>query len=312
MTTDIFTIVCFKDFKLWLLQARSVARYFAPDSVAKIIVVINEPDIDRRCVIKDFIQRNLHAYGELSQKVAVFCADLLLDSEYPNISGWRSQQAIKILAHKACSVDNVLILDAKNWFIKRVAFNDFFDTDRRPKTLVRKRATTHPQHKWLLDSLRYLDLPAALADAPSPPTITPYPVTTRLLLSLEKEIIKRSGSVVEVFSSRNLAATEFYLIYACAELLFGGLHKYYALGLEPPITLFNRHPQIEHQAIALVEQSKNPKRHTFSVHHGRMGNMSLQLQDAVSSVLVGAALLRPDEVSYFLSESSPTTGRCNP
>jgi hypothetical protein len=296
---DFFTIVCVKDYHFWTLQARSFARFVPNDIIGKICVAVNEDDPANSALVHAHVRAHLGDYGPHVSKVHALDRVAFFD-RIPNTTGWRAQQAIKIRSYRAMSAGQAVILDAKNHFIRPITRGDFLAPDGRPLTRLRMRPPTHPQYKWLVSSLKLLGLDPALADQPSPPTTTPYPLQVQTLAELDALLSERHGGVETIFESRELAASEFLLIYAYVLLRHGDPLRYYSPGLPDAVTLFNRWPEENDALRALVAAAEAGLAPFFAVHHGRKGRLDQDISNRIADFWHRLGLADREEAAAIL------------
>jgi len=122
---DLITVVFRPEIPYLKIQARSVEKYFAPDQVDTIFVVVNDDT-----AVCDLIDKSW--YGNLAHKVVVYP---YTDFGYINrVGGWDNQQLCKILAAARSQCDWSVVLDAKTFFVKNFKESFFFDQDKRACT----------------------------------------------------------------------------------------------------------------------------------------------------------------------------------
>ena len=118
---DFITVVFRDELPLLRIQAESFNQYISPTDVAQITVVVNDDDsvageIDpawwgqhqARVVIKPYSN-----YNYVSR-----------------VTGWESQQLLKLLASAESASEWSMVLDAKTWFVRGISVTDIFDAGR--------------------------------------------------------------------------------------------------------------------------------------------------------------------------------------
>jgi|GEM_PF-2336368 len=269
---ELFTIICRNDYKLWRLQAKSVARFAQDDAVTAIHIVINETE-DVGAMIDEFVRENLSAYGAWQAKTHFHSRHDFIDRPL-TVAGWRTQQLIKLRAHRVMTGDRVVILDAKNHFIRPIQAADFFDEETgRPTVALITRSPQHSQYTWLVDSLAMVGVAAALADEPASQTTTPFPVTASHLRELEVLIAEKYGSLDNFFEEYTGRATEFLMMFAYAHKKYGTAEIYFKGDSDKSSTLFRRHPEDIKRIQAVIHAAHCARTPMFAVHAERIPHL---------------------------------------
>ncbi len=213
------------------LQARSIGMYFDRSELGSILVIENDLDSEKFADAFEKIVRP--EYGALSESVRLVRAlDLL--GRHVRIHGWRLQQVLKLKACGLCQGDNVLILDAKNHFIRPAAARDYVAEDGRLRSfLVSQRGHLE---RYFLNSFEMLKADPELFLDAALPNITPFAVKRRTVFDLVRFIERGdSESIIDLFA---LDIAEFYLIQAFIVSRDGCLDKEYVFGPENLVTIF--------------------------------------------------------------------------
>lgn len=241
------TIVYGKDYPLLELQARSMARFLDPAEVASISIIMNDVD-------EPPLRRNLSEilpfYGSLAAHVQIVCGDDILlpgnkrsspraferayvDHRYriPSVrrqgwrgnNGYRMQQALKLASARCAGSDRIVLLDAKNVFLRPLSESDFFSSDGKGRIQFLKPELVFHRN-WLSQSLLAFEAGCEVDDVSETTTfVTPYPVRRDVLLGVLDEIDARYGSVQALFASKR-RPSEFMLINAYCFKQHGGPH----------------------------------------------------------------------------------------
>ena len=262
---DLVTVVFGEELPLLALQARSVARFFDPEAVARILVVVNDVDEDA-CAAAVEALRPL--YGAFAGRLEVVRPDTLasprrfsrlhraalayvrhgrgpimrrlprrdrLASGWRGNPGWSMQQAHKLLVVNAASARYVLILDAKNFLVSPVGFPTFVAADGRARS--RRVRVADLQRGWIEASFRALGL-AAPVPAEAPPTTTPVVFARSLMREGVDALEERLGPLEAFFSLRKGRATEFMLMFAAIDRGRGRWWELFAPGLPDSTTVY--------------------------------------------------------------------------
>lgn len=317
------------------LQARSLDRFFDTHGLGRIIVVVN--DRRERETLEAF--RAMRAeYGRLADRVEIFTPASLLNAPrslryrierhwvsevrgrwkahagWAGNHGWRMQQAFKLLAANRATADNILILDAKNHFVRKTGTPDFLTEDGVPRT-----ALVAPSGKfatWAAHSFRLLQPSHRGALDRIPRSVTPFVVQRSLLLDLVAHLEGRFGPVDCFFARRNRRTTEFMLIFTFAELFRGGWLAVAREGLPQARTIFRSTPEQAAVAFARGAAETGAGGATedspiFSIHRSRLSGASEDLRTAVVELWLRCGLIASPDEGHALfdptgEDSAPT------
>ena len=245
------TVVYRADFPLLTIQARSMAAFVDPDIVGSIDIVVNDINDTE---IRDKIGDMLDSYGRLRDLVRVHLGDdvlmrprdraprtlfetLYVDNRYriPMVrkggwrgnNGYRMQQAIKLASARIVAAEGMVILDAKNFFVRDVTVADYFDENGKARiAFLAPEVSFHTQ--WLEESLSALFVPTALSDIAHTTTFsTPFPVRRSLVLDVLAEVEQHYGSAQALFASKR-RPSEFMLLNAYCLKHAGGPEAYFS------------------------------------------------------------------------------------
>ena len=192
-----------------LLQARSIAKYFARDCLGQVLYVWNDASA---------APKGLHAelaacLGDVRFRF-VYADSLGIESSAIEVDGWTTQQAAKLLAARRIDADHYLVLDAKNHFIWPCVVTDFLAEDGRAVAPIERIGSTAAFRY----SVNYFHIDGDTADDRGVLDVTPFvfrtDVVRRLLVALEQ----KDGSVVTAFLAHQNKLMEFmsYQAYARA------------------------------------------------------------------------------------------------
>lgn len=225
------------------LQAMSMAKFLAPQRVEDIIIFVNDLHASE---VRAALENNLDDYGDLRAKVKIYNGDDIFGPmpkpirsfrqalvESPLFAflrrkqGWKGnkghfmQQAFKLAAWKVAGAENIVILDAKNIFIKHVNEDWFFDGSRARASLV---PPGHLHKRWLLPSFRTFGLKFGSQHLSELYTtfVTPYAIKREFLRKVCETFEQQYLPVQVAFGSKNrniflrhiLHYTEFMIINA--------------------------------------------------------------------------------------------------
>ena len=264
---DLVTVVFSEELPLLALQARSISRFFDPDAVARILVVVN--DVHEGACVAAIDALRPH-YGAMADRLEVVRPDALesqrqlslrhraercyvrhgrgpimrrlprrdrLASGWRGNPGWSMQQAQKLLVANAARAPYVLILDAKNFLVAPVGLATFVAGDGRART--RRLAVADLQRGWIEASFRALGL-AVPVPAEAPPTTTPIVFERGLMREGVEALEDRLGPLECFFSLYKGRATEFMLMFAAIDRGRGAWWERFAPDLPDSATIYGK------------------------------------------------------------------------
>ncbi len=259
------TVVFEPEFDLLRLQARSLARYVDQALVARILVIDNSST-----GLRTGARRRLTAaYGPLATKLEIVRPDDLVTGPTA-ASGWRAQQALKLLVADRVETDWYLVLDAKTAFIRPTSAADLFTSDGRPNGGVHSYAQ-HPLQPQLRTVLAYSGLDADTLVEGFTSTATPFLLSTSAVRTLVADLGSRHPQGFSAEFER-AGLTEFFLATA-ARLANGEMLDDIASGepLESP-TVWPRH-RSGAQVRAVLDDAMASATTTFAVHRTALARM---------------------------------------
>ncbi|RHA43143.1 hypothetical protein D1825_06310 [Cellulomonas rhizosphaerae] len=188
------------------LQARSFARFVAPELVGEVIVVDNS----RHGIPARRARAIMSAYGRHAERVRIVPGRQIAD---PATSlGWTSQQVLKLAVAKLVTTPRYVALDAKNIFVAPLAPAYLESADGRARVGAHPY-TSHPLRESLVRVLDYFDLPTEETIQQFPATVTPYVLYTEDVVTLMAEVERREQATFSrAFVQRGF--TEFFLYAA--------------------------------------------------------------------------------------------------
>lgn len=216
---SVVTVVFEAEVPLLLLQARSLRRYAAPDSIDRIIVV----DHTRRGLGRRRCRALRRAYGPLADRLRLVRPEELTVLP-PGTTGWVGQQVLKLMAHRVVPSTHYLVLDAKNHWIEPTGTHTFLNDDGRARGASHS-FRSHPLAGNVVRVLEYLGVPPDGWLDHFPVTHTPVVLETAVAAHLTEELGARHehGFAFE-FTSQGL--TEFPLYAGWIIATEGTLEKH--------------------------------------------------------------------------------------
>nr|WP_315266233.1 DUF6492 family protein [Microbacterium lemovicicum] len=278
------------------LQARSMRLFLAPDAVDQIFVLDNclfGLGSHRRARLRD-------AYGVHASKVSFVRTRDLFDPGAT--SGWRSQQAAKLVISSRVRTTDYVTLDAKNHFTRAVTQLDFIDEDGRA------RGRSHPYDQHPLKSSLVRTVEYVGGDEPTvenavrafPPTATPFVLRTSIVRELILDVEKSSGRAFALeFETQRLL--EFFLYSGWATVRGPGLA---ALRNETPLPSPTVWPKAAHLAGVenTIAEARESAAFVFAVHRQALAHADAPTLDRIARHWVSIGLFSDAaDVRKFLS-----------
>lgn len=324
---DVVTVAFGEELPLLGLQARSIARFFDPAAVGRILVVVNDVHEDA-CVAAVEALRPL--YGPLADRLEVVRPDALtsarpvgalqraarwyvrhgrgplmrrlprrdrLASGWRGNPGWSMQQAQKLLVVNAVRARHVVILDAKNFFVAPVGFGTFVAEDGRART--RRVCIEDLQRGWINASFRTLGITSP-APAEAPPTTTPVAFERAIMREGVDALEARLGPLETFFSLRKGRATEFMLMFAALDRGRGLWWERFAPGLPDSATIYAKGDDRAVLAL-LAAESDLP---LMGLHRRVLRRIGDETRGALARFWLGLGLFETlDEARALLTEA---------
>ena len=260
---SVVTVVYEGDLLLLHLQARSLALHAAPGLFAEVVVIDNT----RRGLAGRGVRRLLREYGPLAPLVRVVRPDAL--TALPRMSGWWSQQVLKLAVVATITTDRYLVLDAKNVLVGTLD-RDFLQAPDGRARLYPASYASHPHRPSLETTLRYLGLdPARHLDFGS--TVTPFVMDTAVVGDLVATIERRSGrSLAQEMGERGL--TEFFLYQGWLVAGGGALEEVHAMERVRCPTVWPSRTGAD-AVRAEINQARAGRAPVFTVHQRAVGRL---------------------------------------
>jgi hypothetical protein len=263
------------------LQARSMARFVTPTSVAEIIVIDNSSaGLGKRA--SDAL---IAEYGDLAPRVRILRPAEIC--RVPRTTGWRSQQVLKLCVAHHIRSDAYVVLDAKNHFVAPMRSEFFLSPDGRGRVTAYSYRN-HPLRPSLEKVLAYLQLdPAPFIDRFAA-TVTPFVLDSGTVRAMIADIETASGrSLAEVFVSHEL--TEFFLYSGWVLKSGRSLEDFYDLQENGCPTVWPRAATLE-GVRAAVRQSSARGAPIFAVHRNALAALPGDASAELASFWTGAGL----------------------
>ncbi len=263
-----FVTVAYRDdYGLTRLQARSLGKYLDPRLAAEILIIENSSS----GIPNDWQESLQSEYRSLAGKVKILDAREI--THIPEkMSGWFSQQILKLMVSTVVSTDQYVILDGKNHLVHTLG-RDFFET---PLGLIRSYLMSyenHPMRPFFENSLSYFGLNPNEYLNNFMPTTTPFVLPTRLVRDLVHTVKIREGRPFpEAFVHGGYNKSEFFLFASYVLSLGKPLTDFYEFsGQRPPAIWPESSPSDCTAAIVDSEQRAAP---FFAVHRRIFSKLS--------------------------------------
>jgi hypothetical protein len=305
---DVVTVVYARELPLLRLQACSMARFLDPAGIGRIVVIVNDID-EAGCAAR--IEAMRADYGPLAPRLEVIGAEAVFAlrpaargprgprqrfrlwlarnrRRYPlgvkggwrGNRGWAVQQALKLAVAHLGHSRFLLLLDAKNHFVRPVGLASFVSPDGRARSY-----TDQPGGKrrlWIEGSFRLLGLPPPGRELPSPPTVTPVVVPRAVLRGCLDAVEDRVGPVEAFFARAKGDLSEFMLLYAYVTGHCGGWDAVFAPGLVPAATVHRRSsPEDLERVLARAETGDAE---VLSVHDSRLHGLTPEHRRRIEAI----------------------------
>ena len=311
---DILTVCFSGEIDLLRLQARSLATFFPPDLVNRILVVVNDAD-EAACLRAiealrpdygphaaclrilrpaDLFTARARGLDRLRQ-IALRLPGRRHEGGWKAHRGWVVQQALKLAAARAVTAPMVLILDAKNHFLKPVAAADLVAPDGRPRSRLQSHEGEE-RWRWIRASYAALGLTPPVEGTPLPPTVTPCLLPAGIFRRVLAAIEDRVGPVELFFLKRSSPATEFFLIHAATEAFIAPRSEVFAEGLFVSGTIFRSTPAAE--VDRLLARAEAGEEMMLGVHRARIRGLPDRQAARLEAVWHGTGLLRAEDTFY--------------
>ena len=283
------------------LQARSIRLYAKPGMFGRIFYICNDQAYG---VFKRFITREvIPELGNFSSQVEVVDYQKLVGKRIKK-TGWRSQQALKLLAAHIVTTPQFLILDSKNHFIRPFDTSVFMSAD--DKLCVNSVPINALFRQHFNAACDYFNVQGGKKIDQAHPTTTPFMMATHIAKDLMDAVEAREGKpFFDVFLEKT-EWNEFYLYYVYMLSKDKLLEATYEEGPRYALALFGQAAESSERVSMLIEALEDPDicstgvhRHVFEV--GMSENMA-----AITSMWLRFGLINTHaEAVYFQTFDKP-------
>lgn len=268
----IVTVTYLTDSGFMRLQARSIARFIPRDFIAAIIVVENTPP-----PLAGWREQMRQEYGHLADLVQFVPAASI--ATIPDVTGWFSQQVLKLMAASIVRSKRYLILDAKNHFIFPLTADEI-ERHGKPRTFVYSYRD-HPLRPYLETILRYYELPEShlLRFLPTTP---PFYVDTQLVRETIEDFKERSNNSNFEAAFCQSKFTEFFMIGCHILSSQRKFEDLYDLSATSGTVLWKEIGADNTEIMREIASSERRRAPYFSVHRATIPLLSETSQSAIA------------------------------
>lgn len=286
-SVGVITVSHGDELKMLKLQARSLRLFLAPDFVDTIVVVNN--DNDQAGFRENFNARVLPEYGHLSARVRlVDRSDLMEGFEY--VHGWRTQQALKMIAVSRSEHDYSIVLDSKNHFVRPVTERSYQAADGRLiSCFCPQRGHLEPLFK---NSFAYFGVDAEEFIDRALPNVTPIPLRTSTVRDMLAAIEAREHrTFAEFFLTGNSRFAEFYLLAAYIAARDHRFETEYELTTPKYVTVFQSAADVG-SFKAIMYRLGQESTLAFAIHWAARPLLDNELRNSIAKVWIERGLVQ--------------------
>jgi hypothetical protein len=212
MSYSSITVVFEPELKMLKAQAHSMAQYWKCSG--KILVIVNDrPEVNQK-IDKSW-------WGPLSNQVQIINRNKWFE-DVP-LTGWVSQQILKLLASTVVATKWSIVLDAKTLFVKTFNDNDFCDADGRISAKHQELLPVFNNSKQIIDNLFDINFTAVAG-----PGGVPHWINSTEMKNMMLDIVDLTGKNLIEFWSENGMLTEFMLHSGYIQYKHGSINHYYS------------------------------------------------------------------------------------
>jgi hypothetical protein len=212
MIIDTVTVVFRDELDMLQAQASSLARYWHADGIINVIVNDN----------KDIIKEIDKAWwGPLKDRVRIDCRGPVM--EHSQLSGWVTQQMLKLACCANSQATWSMVLDAKTVFVRDFNPEDYFDEFGRVMTVHLPIQPVFEPSRKIINELFDIEMTRVAGPGGVPHWI--HSESTRELLQYVEE---KTGRRLYEFWQDNGMLTEFMLHSGYIQHRYGSLNHFYS------------------------------------------------------------------------------------
>lgn len=272
----VVTVTYDQEYPLLLIQANSIIQYMRPEFVREIVWIVNHAP-------GEYPGNEAYLYMAASRLLRHgFALRIIprgqfgLENHTQRGSGWRHQQALKLLVSGLVSTPHYLLLDTKNFLTRPVDAGTLF---RNGKAISSKTKCPTNLRPWLEASARAVG--CDIDGAPwFLPTVTPYLMHAA---TVREMIAAHGGPGFAEFFYSHKSATEFYL-YFCYMKKHGLIETLYELVPQFYATYFAGYPATPEQMESVGRNVESPNTFCVSFHRQRFVDCAPSMRDYITGL----------------------------
>lgn len=298
--TTFVTIAYELDFRMLVLQAISLYRKFEHSQIYEYIIINNGKETNTEVLKKYF--KNILPIAFVSKIRFLSYKEILSEEEYRNSQGQRTQQILKLRISKFINTKSYILLDAKNFFVRKANL-DLFLHNEKYYTFFSNKVSEY-WIPYIQNSLSIFAIDNSIFDLDKDkkmPTITPYVMDTEsakdLVIFLEKQY---SRNIAKVFEKYHGKVTEFFIYFAYL-IKTNKIDLLYKDSKQICITFFAQYPS-EYGIVDkyIKEISENEEIYLIGLHKNRLAQLSKEHLEILKNVLYKHLLYPWEDLNWFL------------
>lgn len=297
--TTLVVIAYELDYRMLILQAISVYRNFDYAQISDYIIINNG-----NCANNDMLQKyfeRVFPYIFFKKMKFINSADILSYEEYEKSSGQRTQQILKLRVSSIIDTESYIILDAKNFFIRKSNLNLFIDVDDGKYFTTFSNNISEYWIPYISNSFLEFNLQIDINECYKMPTITPYVMNTKLVKDLVSVLESNyDGNISRVFEKYHGKVTEFFLYFAYL-LKVNQVDFLYKNSRPSCITFFAQYPS-EYGVVDkyMKEIDENENIYLIGLHKNRLSQLSQEHFCLLENICYRSLLLSWERLDWFL------------
>lgn len=294
-TVDFVTILFRDDVSLMKLQAKSIKQFVSPECVGRIFLIVNE--LAPELVYSALANEVLPEYGDLISHLEIVPFTRIM-RPHVAVGGYRTGQALRLLASRIVGAEDYVALDPKAHFIRPMNYGAFVDP-RSGKARAYKL-------RRLPNSAREFQAAFEYFEAPMPefflPVRAPFTFKSAAVRAMLEAVEAREGAHFDDFftaSTHNMS--EFGLYQGWLAARPDGFEALYRFGGRNTAGIFARTPSnaegMEEALTSLAAEATQ----SFSLHRKRLGTLADEDWHRIMATWVESGLFASaQEASAFM------------
>lgn len=297
-SVSLVTVAYSDERRMLRLQARSIARFVDEGLAQSVFVIANDPSFGE---FRDYFERSIRDdYGAMADRVQLVDGYGLLGAAWKT-DGWVRQQILKLVSARLADSDYLLILDAKNHFIRPLTHAHLFAPDGLMRIVQYRLNDAFTQEFQNACDLFGAE-PTAQDFEVALPQSTPYICRRRSLLDMLSLAERLSGLPFETFFVERGPFTEFYIYYAYLLSQPELLASLYVAHSNMNVTFWNPGIETEETFRDKAQRLQSPNVCSLGIHRRYIKRMPARAREAFAEIWHDAGLVHgPAELDYFLA-----------